>query len=247
MARLLMALLLTNMLIGSSISQASIQIPRPAPTWVHKAYKIQETPIDNYVAPSVHLSDTTYDTGVSFEVIQSLEGFTDSLHWPRGESGPTIGCGIDLGNIGKSSIRKIFSNVVGRDTLNLLLRAANIHGSQAEAFTRKNHKLRLTKAQISAANKNMLVLMWKTLVIKFPGIDSAPATVKTAVFSVALHRGMYNQHIQCLKTPIAHRDWARVASMIAAMPAPEGMAGVAKRRALEAKLIRQRTFAYDPD
>lgn len=249
MASRLFLVMLSLACLGSS----GTKIPKPTPandtltvTQILKPVAAMDTVAE--AEPVVaSLSSQRNAMHASIEVIIALEGVTDTLHWPQGESGPTIGCGIDLGNIGKSSIRTIFTGVVGPDTVALLLRAADVRGVQSLAFVRRYHNLRLTPEQLDEANRRMFAIMWDAVVERFPGIESAPVTVQTSVLSVAAHRGVFNKRIQHLKPLIASRKWNAVAQAIAAMPAPDGMSGVAKRRKREAQLITQKEFAYDPD
>ena len=107
--------------------------------------------------------------------------------------------------------------------------------------------MKLSRSQIDEANKKMFAIIWDGLENNFPGIDKAPAKVKTSVFSVALNRGLHNKNLVCLKHPIADRQWFKVAAIIGAMPAPKGMRGIARRRVMESELIRQKEFTNDVD
>lgn len=187
------------------------------------------------------------DPEVSLEVIQAWEGNSDTLTWPKGWSGPTIGCGIDLGHIGKKVITSVFEDLVHQDTLKMLLHASGLSGERAHAFAVKHRGFKLSQQQVRTANVRVAKVMWEASCNRFPGLSEAPGTVKTAVLSVMMNRGPNNQGLEHLGTLIAHKHWVGVAHALETMPVPKGMAGIGKRRRAEAQLIRQTSFELDPD
>lgn len=233
LARLLLAFALFSAIVGSTVpTRACIQQPVVVPIF------------DSIVTVPVEMR---LDSGIYLPIIKAWEGSSDTLTWPKGWSGPTIGCGIDLGHIGKPMIRKVFQDIVGEDTIALLLKASGLHDESARDFALRHRNLRLSSDQINTANHRVAMIMWDAVVDRFPGIESAPGTVKTSVLSIAMNRGVYNHGLLPLRPLIKTQRWGELANAIASMPVPEGMGGIGKRRRAEAALIRQSVFESDPD
>lgn len=144
-------------------------------------------------------------------------------------------------------IRKVFQDIVGEDTIALLLTASGLSGEKARKFALRHKELRLSPDQITAANYRVAILTWNVVLERFPGIEDAPGTVKTSMLSVSMNRGAYNSKLLPLRPLIKTKRWDALANAIAAMPAPAGFAGITKRRNAEAALIRQSVFESDPD
>lgn len=237
MARKVIALLM-----ASSLSLASIQHGANVSSFNSKAFdyellndKIQRQRNIGY--ESIAYVGATYPSDISVGMIDWFEGCIDTLTWPGLYSGPTIGCGIDLGNIGRNNTRKIFTNVVDSATLEKMLSASSVRGVASKAWIRDNNTVRLSNEQVLASRDRMLGLMWRETERKFPGISDAPGEVKTAVLSVILNRGPYNKTLAKLGQPIRIRDYIEVSRLIASMSDDHEMPGLKRRRSIEADMI----------
>jgi hypothetical protein len=179
----------------------------------------------------------SYPTDISVGLIDDFEGCTDTLVWPGYQSGPTIGCGIDLANIGIVNVKKIFSGVVEGNTYRTLLEATKVRGGKAESWSSR-HQVRLTEHQVHVTKNRMLRIMWLYVESQFPGIDSAPGEIKTAVLSCAMNRGPYNKAILRLRPLVANKRYRELANVIQNMSNDHAERGLKLRRTREAELVR---------
>jgi GH24 family phage-related lysozyme (muramidase) len=66
---------------------------------------------------------------------------------------------------------------------------------------------------------------------------SCPGAVHTALLSLAFNRGPNNNALECLHAPLAQQDWQACATEIGNMQQDHALAGIRKRRKMEAELI----------
>ena len=188
--------------------------------------------------PSITVSVSgTYPDDISHDVISDFEGCSDRFVWPGMNSGPTIGCGIDLGNIGRRNIKRLFENLVEDSILQIMLEGSRVRGSESVRWIRRN-SVKLSKTQVSLSRDRMLSLMWKETVRRFPSIKEAPGEVKTAILSLALNRGPNNPALKTLRSNIENENWSALATQVAAMQQDHEFVGISDRRKQEASLIR---------
>ena len=66
--------------------------------------------------------------------IEQHEGCTDYLVYPGGASGPTISCGLDLGNAGYKTVSEVLKYNVSDSIYNILIKATSIRGENTPAW-----------------------------------------------------------------------------------------------------------------
>lgn len=185
------------------------------------------------------------DGDIDLQFIEEFEGCTDTLIWPGAYSGPTIGCGIDLGNIGRRNIQRAFKDVVSEKTLEVLMKASGIRGKNARSWVART-KVRLTKEQVQSSSRRVMKILWEATSSRFPGIKKAPWQIQTAVFSCAMNRGPYNSELNALVLPIKLGDYEAVVRIIGSMQIDHELEGIQKRRLMESKLatlgVRDATY-----
>jgi GH24 family phage-related lysozyme (muramidase) len=68
--------------------------------------------------------------------------------------------------------------------------------------------------------------------------DTLPA-VQTVMLSLAYNRGARNKALEELRQPLEAKNWSEVADLVGAMQQDHQLAGIRKRRRMEADLIRE--------
>lgn len=179
----------------------------------------------------------SYPSDISIGMIEYFEGCTDTLVWPGLNSGPTIGCGIDLGNLGEKNIRSVFDGIVDEHTIKILVSAASVRGAKSEAWIRK-HQVRLTQQQVDVSRDRVVNTMWKLITRRIPELIDAPGEVKTAVLSCAMNRGPNNPAMGRFASLIRSRKYRELANVFVSMRNDHSMPGLQARRMHEAELIR---------
>lgn len=179
----------------------------------------------------------SYPSDISIGMIEYFEGCTDTLVWPGLNSGPTIGCGIDLGNLGERNIKSVFEGIVDERTVDVLVSAASVRGAKSKAWIRK-HPVRLTRQQVDISRDRVVNTMWKLVTQKMPELADAPGEVKTAVLSCAMNRGPNNPVLSRMAPLVRSRKYRELANVFSAMRNDHSLPGLQARRMHEAELIR---------
>lgn len=147
--------------------------------------------------------------------IEAHEGCTDYLVYPGGWSGPTIACGLDLGNIGRENARAILKGVVSKKDFDILMSATYFKGAEAEAFVKKHKKLRIGRhASVLLCNR-VKRRVWEHAMDAYPNIVNAPPSVQQAVLAQCVLSGAGSARLQPIGTAISYGDWMAVADLIA--------------------------------
>lgn len=147
--------------------------------------------------------------------IEAHEGCTDYLVYPGGWSGPTISCGLDLGNIGRENVKKAIHGLVSEKDFNILMSATYFKGPEADAWVKRHKNFRIGKhAAIMICNR-VKKIVWNHAVNMYPNIINAPACVKKAVLMQCVLSGAGSDRLQPIGVAIANSDWMGVADLIA--------------------------------
>lgn len=179
--------------------------------------------------------------GVNTNIVFDFESLTTKPTWPGGNSGPTIGVGVDLGHTGKANIRKIFKGLVDAETLELMLTADGVRGQSALAWIRK-HKLELSESAAHSAFMRTCKIYWSYAVWRFgDGINKLDPTVKGVLLSVVINYGPGSRELEALVEPLVQRDMPGLASAVSQMKTSTVDSSVCKalqrRRKLESTVI----------
>ena len=146
--------------------------------------------------------------------IEQHEGCTDYLVYPGGWSGPTISCGLDLGNIGRNNASDILKGAVSDDDYRLLMRATSVKGPESEQWV-KNHKIRIGKHAAVMICNRLKKRVWDHTVDAYPNIINAPTCVQKAVLSQSVLSGAGSDRLAPIGVTISKGDWIGVADIIA--------------------------------
>jgi hypothetical protein len=147
--------------------------------------------------------------------IEAHEGCTDYLVYPGGWSGPTIACGLDLGNIGRENARAILKGIISNKDFDILMSATYFKGAEAEAFVNKHNKLRIGRhASVLLCNR-VKRRVWQHAIDAYPNIVNAPPSVQQAVLAQCVLSGAGSDRLRPIGTAISYGDWMAVADLIA--------------------------------
>lgn len=151
--------------------------------------------------------------------IEIHEGCTDYLVYPGGWSGPTIACGLDLGNIGRENARAILEGVVSKKDFDILMSATYFKGAEAEAFVNKHKKLKIGRhASVLLCNR-VKKRVWDHATNAYPNIVNAPTSVQKAVLIQCVLSGAGSDRLQPIGEAISMGNWMGVADLIATIRA----------------------------
>jgi GH24 family phage-related lysozyme (muramidase) len=196
-------------------------------------------------------SDDTLKLLLEYEVgggKSYYDKYLSKFTFPGGESGPTIGIGIDCAFYSKEEISKIFSFLNDED-IKLIQGASGKTGQAGKEYTKVLRNAGITVSWDQAMNI-FESLTWKkfsTLAEKtFPDLDKLCDNAYGAIVSLVFNRGTSlkgNNRIemQNLKNIIPTKDYGKIANEFVKMKRiwqGKGLDGLLKRRDAEADLVR---------
>lgn len=177
--------------------------------------------------------------------IELHEGCTDSLVYPGGASGPTISCGLDLGNAGMKTVSAVLKHNVPDSIYDILIKATKIRGDASQDWIRRN------QVHIGQHNANILCnkvkkIIWQYVTSRYPNIENAPPEAKTAMLDIAFQAGVGSKRMDGFSKVIENSDWRGLGVLIE--NSYNDFAGgryhsIYKRRVAHGKSIQ---FVYDP-
>lgn len=147
--------------------------------------------------------------------IEQHEGCTDYLVYPGGQSGPTISCGLDLGNIGRKNAEHVLQGIVSEKDFNVLISATYFKGFEAEIFVKNHKKFKITKHQSILICNRVKQKVWQHALAAYPNIENAPNVVKKAVLSQCILSGAGSERLKPVAVQIENGNWYGVADAIA--------------------------------
>lgn len=124
---------------------------------------------------------------LDLNLLRSCEGFTDYFVVPPAPSGPTIGHGLDLGNMGTENIRRAFQGITTPRQLAVLLSASGKHGQAARSWASAHRGFRLPARVLDRAFTRLVLFMYNDRVL--PKYGHTSAGVRSALLSYAYHNG----------------------------------------------------------
>lgn len=145
--------------------------------------------------------------------IEQHEGCTDYLVYPGGASGPTISCGLDLGNAGYKTVSEVLKYNVSDSMYNILIKATSVRGENTPAWIKNNQVKLGRKTAVKICNKLKMVI-WRQLTQKYPNVENAPSPVKTAMLDIAFQAGVGSKRMDGFGAVIARKDWNSLGILI---------------------------------
>jgi hypothetical protein len=145
--------------------------------------------------------------------IEKHEGCTDSVVYPGGYSGPTISCGLDLGNIGSYNASKVLRGVVSDSIYDILMDGTSVRG-EASKYWIKKHQVHIGRHDAILICNRVKMLFWNALNSRYPNIVNAPGVVKSAMLDIAFQAGVGSKRMDGLGYPISVGDWNSVGVII---------------------------------
>lgn len=180
------------------------------------------------------MSDFPEDIDLKF--LEDHEGFTSKFVYPGGVSGPTIGTGIDIGNLDREILDGIFAkldpSLKARVSSGYGLKSAN-----AKSWCQMNGNLMIPRDILIAAEKYIYGIFWANVLKRFKGIENAPGGVKTAVFSVCYNRGVFNKELAPIIDMVANKGWKAIGDCLLDMQQDHPLPGIRTRRRDEAMAV----------
>lgn len=145
--------------------------------------------------------------------IEQHEGCTDYLVYPGGASGPTIACGLDLGNAGYKTVSEVLKYNVPDSIYSILIKATSIRGANSSSWIRNNQVKLGRKTAVKICNK-LKIVIWRQLTQKYPNIENAPSPVKTAMLDIAFQAGVGSKRMNGFGSVISRKDWNTLGILI---------------------------------
>jgi hypothetical protein len=179
---------------------------------------------------------SNFPDDIDLKFLEDHEGFTSKFVYPGGVSGPTIGTGIDIGNLDRKVLDVIFAKLAPV----ILIRVKSGYGlksAAAKAWCKMNGDIMIPRDILVAAEKYIYGIFWTNVVKRFKGIEKAPGAVKTAVFSVSYNRGVFNKELAPIIGMVANNDWKGIADCLHDMQQSHPLPGIRTRRRDETMLV----------
>lgn len=175
--------------------------------------------------------------------VHAQEGHLGKPYWPGGASGITLDPGVDLGHADEALIEAVLRERLGENAWAMLKPLLGIKGEAAKQALAEHPELasiQMSKAMAYEIMPHVTQPYWKAISKRFPRLKEAgtPATVQTAMLSIAYNRGPGNRHLEAIRECIHLRHWDHLADKIARMQQEHPLSGIRLRRRLEANLIR---------
>ena len=146
-------------------------------------------------------------------VIEQHEGCTDSLVYPGGGSGPTISCGLDIGNAGSKTVSAVFEGILPDSTIAKLMPAVYVRGERSKSWITSNQVHIGKHVSVLLCNR-IKKIYWRAMLEKYPNLVNAPPEVKTAVLDLGIQVGNTSKRLNGLSKAIADSNWHQVATVI---------------------------------
>lgn len=174
--------------------------------------------------------------------LHDIEGHAGKTYWPGSASGITLDPGFDLGYQEPEELEKHYASMLNSAQLEACKGVLGLKGRGAKTFLNQSLDLlsiRISKNQALKVLPHIAEPYWVAVTKRFPMVKdvSCPGAVHTALLSLAFNRGPNNNALECLHAPLAQQDWQACATEIGNMQQDHALAGILKRRKMEAELI----------
>jgi len=145
--------------------------------------------------------------------INKHEGCTDYLVYPGGFSGPTISCGLDLGNIGENNAEEVLKGKISEKDFKTLMKATSIRGSSSQEFIRK-HQVKISKHSAILVCNGLKSYVWRLATRTYPNAKNAPTVVQEAILDVCIASGVGSSRLSEMGSEISSGNWLGVGQAI---------------------------------
>lgn len=175
--------------------------------------------------------------------------------WPGGDSGVTIGIGYDLGYQSEATFRQDWDDLLSASDSDRL----------AAVCGKKQHTARIALAPLAdisislndarrAFTRTLLPRYAKLTKSAFPGLHELPPDAQAALVSVVFNRGASmrgdtRREMRDIREQVREADLAAIAASITSMKRlweGRNLAGLLKRRDVEAELVLNAKRSYSP-
>lgn len=146
--------------------------------------------------------------------IELHEGCTDSLVYPGGGSGPTISCGLDIGNAGSITVREVLSGVLADSMVEYLMQGVTVRGVNSPNWI-KTHQVHLGQHSAILICNKVKQFYWRMVRNKYPNLEDAPDAVKSAMLDLVIQTGTTSKRLNGLDPAIEKRNWLLVGRLVA--------------------------------
>jgi len=176
--------------------------------------------------------------------VHAREGHNGKPYWPGGASGVTFDPGMDLGHAKASLIEELYEPLITSEQMAAVKKVFGIKGEDAKKTLADSPvvmSIRISSSQADGIFPYAAEPYWDGIVRNFPTLvnDDTLASVQTVMLSLSYNRGANNKGLNILREPIEAKNWSKVADLIGEMQQDHKLAGIRKRRRLEADYIRK--------
>lgn len=215
------------------------------------------------VAPAAHVlpieaEDLITDAEVSATSLGGIDGghgYYDRHYqkptWPQGDSGVTVGIGVDLGQQSAGATESSWGGFLSDDTTGRLSECAGVTGSAAKALTAKLQDIIITwPVAINEFDGYEVPNYWSLTERAFPGLDGLRENAQGALVSLVYNRGSSmagpsRADMRTIRAAVPDADYNAMAEAVRHMSVTMGNSwrnagiydGMAARRNAEAGLI----------
>jgi len=174
--------------------------------------------------------------------IHKQEGHAFKPYWPGGHSGVTLDPGFDLGQNLFSTLAEYYAQILSNSQQESLREGIGKTGRGAKRWLNRNRDvlaIRIRRQQAETVFPFLAAPYWNSICQRVPQLakHSTPASVQTALLSIAYNRGAANKDLEKLIEPILNEDWLDCARLIGGMQHDHRLSGIRSRRKREAELI----------
>ena len=175
--------------------------------------------------------------------VHEKEGHRGRPYWPKEESGVTLDPGVDVGHAAPDLVERLYGAWLTAPQMAALRQVFGLRGVEADAALKASAVLAGIRVSSSQAAELMPYAArgyWQRSCRRFKSLEreKTPASVQTALLSLAYNRGDGNPYLESLGRLLEDGLWNEVADKIAAMQQKHKLQGIRIRRREEGSLIR---------
>lgn len=241
-------------LLSETIRTPGLLSVDTSPDEERKLFEREHVPPLTMLLDIAQISSRAIDMIVAFEV--SSEAAYDRLYvhpvWPKGNSGVTIGIGYDIGYVNADSLTKDWTTGIGANAVATLTHACGKTGTAASQILPQLQAVTVPFAVASSVFGQTDVPRYtaRTLAALPPAAANLPPDCLGALVSLVYNRGAsFNadgdryREMRAIHDDIQQQNLkdipAQLRSMKRLWASDPGMAGLVRRRELEAVLFEQ--------
>jgi len=210
---------------------------------------VEEVDIPDDDTKSSHQDSVLKGFRGNLEWVHAREGHNGKPYWPGGVSGITFDPGMDLGHAKASLIEQLYKPLLTAEQMAAAQDVLGIKGEHAKKVLAKSpvvKSIRISRSQAAGIFPYAAKPYWDGIVKNFPTLldEETLASVQTVMLSLSYNRGANNKGLRSLRGAIEEKNWSKVADLIGSMQQDHRLAGIRKRRRMEADYIRKELASY---